>query len=357
MPNRRLLFALATLAVLLVAGAVAFQIAARRLHTGIEQALGPRASVGAISIGLTGITLHDLRVRAAAKGWPVDDELRAARVRVVPDLTSLFRSGWRVSSVSIDDPYVSVLRTRDGKLHVVPALLERERAPSDGAKQSAAPSVRIGEVRLSGAAVEFFDASVRTPAHRMRIEQLHAELGPLQLPALDEPVHIDLQGVFKGPQRNGRIAIAGQFTPATRDAQLDARLSGVDLIALQPYLLRVNEGGVRRGTLDLTLDAAVAKNRLRAPGSLTLIGLELGAGGGPLATFAGVPRQAVIAAMSRNGRIELKFVLEGRLDDPKFSLNEAFAMRAAVGLAESLGVSLGGMVEGVGSVIKGLLGR
>ena len=131
----------------------------------------------------------------------------------------------------------------------------------------------------------------------------------------------------------------------------------VDLVALEPYLLKVNEAGVRRGTLDLTLDAHVARQQLRAPGVLVLKDLELGTGGGMLGTFAGVPRQAVLASLSRDGRIELQFTLEGRLDDPRFSLNEALALRVAAGLAESLGVSLGGVVEGVGGVIKGLLGQ
>ena len=89
-------------------------------------------------------------------------------------------------------------------------------------------------------------------------------------------------------------------------------------MALQPYLLRAKEASVTRGTLDLPLDAKVIGQRLNAPG---------------------------------------RFTLEGKLDDPKFSLNELFAARFAVGLAEKLGVSLSGMVEGVGSAIKGLFGR
>jgi hypothetical protein len=70
-----------------------------------------------------------------------------------------------------------------------------------------------------------------------------------------------------------------------------------------------------------------------------------------------VPRKAVLAAMSRDGRIHVRFTLDGRLDDPGFSINDSFATRMASGLAETLGISVGGVVEGVGSVIKGLLGR
>jgi hypothetical protein len=73
--------------------------------------------------------------------------------------------------------------------------------------------------------------------------------------------------------------------------------------------------------------------------------------------FAGVPRQAVLAAMRRDGRIRVAFTLDGRLDDPAFSLNENLVTRIASGLAESLGVSIEGVVQGVGNVVKGLLGR
>ena len=138
----------------------------------------------------------------------------------------------------------------------------------------------------------------------------------------------------------------------------------VEPVNLKPRAERsfesASDSAVRAGTLDLTLDAKAAQQRLRAPGKLAIEGLELADGGGPLpglGTFAGLPRQAVLAALARDGRIELDFVLEGRIDDPKFSLNELFAARFAVGLAEKLGVSLGGVVEGVGNVIKGLFGR
>jgi hypothetical protein len=65
----------------------------------------------------------------------------------------------------------------------------------------------------------------------------------------------------------------------------------------------------------------------------------------------------VLGFMARNDRIELDFTLEGRLDDPSFSLNESLSIRVASALAQKLGVSVGGVVEGVGGLIKGLFGR
>ena len=372
--KRRWIILLTAAVVVLAAAALAFQIALRRLHSGIEAALGPRATLQAVTLGWAGVELRGLRVRAVqgqanqAGRWPAPEELSADRVSVVPALSSLWRSGWRVASVTVEGASLSLLRTRDGKLRVLPSLLDgkRDAMPGEAVSARAANTLHIGELRLRDVTIDFYDASVAaargtggmggTP-HRIRFDALRADVGPLALPALDQRAAVSLQAMLKGPQRHGTLSLQGHLTPATHDADLTLKIKGLDLVALQPYLLRANEASVKRGTLDLALDAKVKGQRLSAPGRLTLSDLELSSGGGVFGTFAGVPRQAVLAAMSRDGRIELAFTLEGKLDDPKFSLNELFAARFAVGLAEKLGVSLSGMVEGVGSVIKGLFGR
>lgn len=361
----------------------AYQLALHRLQAGILDALGPHATVGEMDLSWRALELRDLRVRASATGWPTDEELHAKRIHVIPDLRSTLRGQWRVRQLTIDDAYVSVLRTRQGQLRVLPAWLEKAgnerqqtsafangllRAAMAAPPASSAasgltpvspdmPDIHIEQVLLQNVKAGFFDASVQRPPHRIRFEQLNAELGPIVLPALTQAVHIDLRAQLQGPQRNGSITINGELTPATRDAKISTRLQGVDLIALRPYLLKLNDGGVRQGTLDMQLDATVQDQRLHAPGRMTLIDLELGTGRGVLDTIAGVPRRAVLAAMSEHGRIDMKFTLEGRIDDPSFSLNEQLAVRTAAGLAEALGVSLTGIAEGVGSVIKGLFGR
>jgi hypothetical protein len=367
--RRWLWIALAAVLGVLLTLAVGTRLAAQQLQARVVAALGPRATVGAVEVGWTGVELRDLRVGAAGTArWPASDELRAARVHVRPDLRSLWSGvtggAWRIARVVIDDGYLSMLRTRDGRLRVLPSAFEAaggSRAEARGQAAPAAPAAAgavIADLVLRGATIDFHDASVRTSApHRLRVERLDASFGPLALPGGDAEADLDLRATLDGVQRDGRITIRGRLNPATRDARLHAELQGVDLVALQPYLLKVSEGGVRSGRLDLRLDASVQRQQLRAPGVVVLTGVELAAGDGLLGTFAGVPRQAVIAAMSRDGRIEVKFTLEGRLDDPSFSLNENLATRLATGLAESLGVSVRGVVEGVGGVIRGLLGR
>ncbi len=46
----------------------------------------------------------------------------------------------------------------------------------------------------------------------------------------------------------------------------------------------------------------------------------------------------------------MNFVAEDNIDNPQFSLNEALSTRVAFSLAETLGVSLGGVAKGVGTL-------
>lgn len=358
--NRYWTWALGALLLIVIALLVGLRIAMRQLPARVAEALGPRASVESIELGWTGVQVRGLVVRGAPGRWPSEHELRADLVTIRPSLSSLWRSGWRLSHISVEGGYLALLRTRDGKLTVLPSLLgDKPTAPGEKNSASTITPVRVESLELRDVSLDVFDATVARggPPHRVRLAGLRADVGPLALPALDERADIELEATLRGSQRDGRLTLDGHLTPAAREADLKLDARGLDLLVLQPYLLKSGEASVKSGTLDLAVRAKASQQRLHAPGKLVLHDLDLQSGGGVLGTFGGVPRQAVLAAMTRDGKIELDFTLEGRIDDPKFSINELFAARFAVGLAEKLGVSLGGVVEGVGNVIKGLFGR
>ena len=65
----------------------------------------------------------------------------------------------------------------------------------------------------------------------------------------------------------------------------------------------------------------------------------------------GMPRNAAIAMMkNRDGKISVKFVLDGDINDPRFSLNENLTTRIGSSVAKSLGVSIEGLAKGVGEI-------
>lgn len=366
MMRRRIYIGLAIAAALVALVGGSLHYGAQILKTRIENALGPESQVGEIRLGWNAVELDRLRIKAPA-GWPAPDALHADRIRIAPDFLRLLSGHIDVSAIVVEGGYLSALRGADGSLRVLPSLLEGK-AEQGGS----GPQLNIGAIEVRGGVFEFYDATVRRTPHRIRLEQVRAQVTDLRLPGLTARSQLNLEGVLKGVRSDGRIGIDGWMEFASRESVLNHSLQAVDLVALQPYLLKSSESGVRKGTLDLEMQSSIKANRLHAPGSLALNGLELEAGG----TFMGLPRAAVVGLMKdKNERISFKFVLEGKLDDPDFRLNEGFSTRIAASLGDVLGVSIeglakgagtvgqkgldaaGGAAEGVGRAVKGIFGR
>ena len=328
----------------------------------ILQALGPRTTVGSISLNYPTVTLHDVRVAADSTpgAWPTAEEFDAKAVAVDISAASLwaYRRGepLAISDVRVADGTLVMLRT-PGHLAMLPALrdagagrAEAMRAATSLAADADVASMVIAHMHVERMRVDLFDTTL--PGGRLQhvhFDDVQGSVGGLALPRLAQAIALDLRGTLQGPERDGRVSLQGRLTLAAHDANLAVRLARVDMLALQPYLLRLGERSVRHGTLDLALDAHVVDRQVHAPGQLAITGLEFGDGGSGL--FAGVDKRVVLAALERDGRIALKFTLEGLTDDPKFSLDENLAARLATGLGAAIG---GGVKEMVGAV-KGLL--
>jgi len=349
-----LLWSTGVLCALVALGFIGRHFAVEKLREEVTRALGPNAEIASIETSFTGVTINGIRIRAS-QGWPADEELSARRVTVRPDWGALLSRNIRIADIEIEGAYLSLLRRKNGKLALLPSLLEQPgktapNTPSPDAKDkpdaaAAIPEVTIARVRLVEAAVDFFDASVRQPAHKLRLEQTSVTLGTLRLPALSGQTDIEIEGVIKGVRQDGKLALKGWAEIATRDSDIQARLNSVDLVAFQPYLIKAAETGVKKGTLDLNMKSVVKRNRLHAPGRVTLSGLELSTGG----TFMGMPRETVVRMLKdKKGQITADFVLEGNIDDPKFSLNEKFLTQVGAATANVLGISLEGLAKGIG---------
>lgn len=352
--------------ILTVAGAAGFRLAGQVLEKKVAQALGPGSEVGHIRLGLTGVEAEQVRIRGLP-AWPASDELRAERVKVVPSLLSLFSGQYHIRSITVIRPYLSVLRTREGRLQAVPGLLSagKDKAAAE-APDNAAPCVSIGRIILRDGVVELFDATVAAPPLKIRLEDIQAGIRDITAPSFDGVTGFDLAGVVKGAHRDGRVHAAGWVEIATKDSSVSVKLQSVDLTSLQPYLLRAHEAKVVSGALDLDLKSDVSDNHLSAPGRVSISDLTLAPARNPWATFMGVPRNAVLELLkSSDNRITLHFVLEGDMNNPRFSLNETLSRRLAVSLADALEVNVGRVaeeageigsrsVEAAGEVMKGL---
>jgi hypothetical protein len=330
-------------------GFAGLSLALRDLDRRVAAALGAGSRVEAIEVGLAAVEARGVSMPAGAD-WPVDESLRAARVRVAPSWRSLLDDEVRVARIDVEGLALAAFRERGGALRVVPHLLAPP-APPPGASATAPPpratQARIDAIRAQGASVTLYDASIARPPWPVRLDAVDVTVRDVVAPALDERMPIELVARLQGPERHGRVSLAGWIVPSTRDLELELSLAGIDLLALRPYLVEAGKARLERGALDLTLRANVRENVLHAPGRLVLTDLAFASGPGAKARVLGVPRDVLLAGLrARGGRIELDFTLDGRLDDPRFSLREAISTRVAVALAEELGVSVGGLVGG-----------
>ncbi|MCI0483834.1 MAG: DUF748 domain-containing protein [candidate division NC10 bacterium] len=342
------------LLVLLVGGIFAFRAAVGILKGKVVEALGPGSEIRELRVGWSAVEVEGLRI-TGGPGWPAADALRAERVIIVPSLRSLLTGEVRVRSITVVKPYLSALRTREGKLLVVPSLLERPakpQAPGAAAPGAPAQAVAISRITLRDGAVELFDATVAKPPLKIRLEQVQASVEDVVAPTLTGKSPFSISGVIKGVKQDGRGTASGWADVATKDSSVKLELRSVDLVAFQPYLAKAGDVRLDKGALDLNLDSQVRQNHLRAPGRAVISDLQFAPGGGPLGTFMGVPQGAVVTYLKdKSNKIDVPFVIEGDINNPRFSLNEFFATRVAEAVAGTLGVSfkeLPQRLEGVG---------
>lgn len=349
-----------TLSFLIIGAVTAFQFAVHSLKTQVEKTLGPLGEVKDISVSLTGVEITGIRIKAPPAtdklSWPAEDQLRADRILIEPSFFDFLFAQVTLQNIRIEGAYISMLRSRDGQMKVIPGLLPPSNAQASGNKEdgsSQTTPITIDKVELVNGVIEFYDASIRQPAHKIRIEQINAAIRKIRLPDLSGFSPIDLVGVHKGVRQDGKITISGSAELASKELGITTRLRNIDLVAFQPYLLKAGETGVKKGLLDLDLNSSVRQGKLHAPGTLTISGLELQSASGA-GRFMGMPRDAVINLMQkRDGTIPIRFVLDGDINDPKFSLNEKLTTRIGSSMAGALGLSIEGLAKGVGSVGSG----
>jgi hypothetical protein len=363
--------ALGGVLILGVAVVAGYRLGVQLLKGKIVEALGAGSRIAQLRVNWFSIEVSGLAIDAP-QGWPAARTLEAQRITIVPDLRSLLTERIRIASIVVEKPYLSMLR-RPGKLIMVPSLTERG---DDGANKNGAvaPAVTISTIEIKDGRVELFDATVSRPPLKIRLDQIDAVIRDVAAPAAGR-TRFDLAALVKGVKRDGRAEVTGWVGPAAKDSSSRIALAAVDLVALQPYLVKKNEARVANGTLDLNLSSEVRDHKLDGKGKVVIKNLAFAPSRGFFDTFMGLPRNAVVAFLKdHDNAIDVDFVLKGDTNQPSFSLNESLSTRIATAMADQLGVSIenvaeglgtlgrkgvesaGGVVEGVGAAVKRLFG-
>jgi Domain of Unknown Function (DUF748) len=326
---------------------VGYHVGVRLLQARIVDALGPGSSIAELKVNWFSVEVLGLSIEGP-KGWPAARTLQVERVKLFPSLHSLFTRQIHIASIIMERPYVSVVRS-PGKFVALPNMT----TAADGKKKgnnsdSSARGVTVAKIELQDGVLEFFDSTVRRPPLKTRLEQIDGVIWDISPSATK--TQFDLMAIVKGIRRDGRAQASGWVGPAHKDSSSRIALDGVDLVSLQPYLVKSNEVQVVNGMMDLTLNSEVRDNIINGQGTVVLRDLEFSSRG-LFDTFMGIPRSAVINFLkNHDNAINLDFTLQGDASHPNFSVNEALATRIAAAMAGQLGVNIRGVVEGVGTL-------
>lgn len=352
--SRWILIAPAAVVVLLIGSLIGTRVAAGALKSKVVAVLGPTSEIKDIRVGWTSVIIEGLRIKGPS-GWPTDDALQAERVTIVPSLLSLFSPRYRVRSITIDKPYLSVLQTEEGKIQILPGLVTG--LPKEGQTEAissladASPLTTIRRITLRDGVVELFDAMVSTPPAKIRLEQIKTTMRDIAVPGLMGKSHFELTGVVKGVRQDGQVEMEGWAEVETKDSSVKTELRSVDILVLQPYLVKAGETSVQSGVFDFDLQSDVSHRYVNAAGKAILSDLTLVPAESGFDTMMGLPRQAMLAFLNRHeNQIRVDYGVEGDFHNLKMSIEQFATARFAVTMAKAFGVRLGGATEDVGNL-------
>jgi hypothetical protein len=147
-----------------------------------------------------------------------------------------------------------------------------------------------------------------------------------------------LKGKIKGRKKEGHIYTKGWIDLKTTDMEISFDVKEIEVKTFEPYYRKRVSAEIEAGYIDMDAKIAVKKKTIDAPGHLELADLRIKEGSG---TVLWIPAKTLVSLLRDKGnRIQVAFHMKGNMDDPQFSLQEAFLTRVAVSLAETLGIPI-----------------
>jgi hypothetical protein len=343
--------------VLILAG-----LSGQLLKAQIEKTLGENVKAGSVSISWGKVIIEDLNFLRDGR---IVGNVKSVTIKA--DFMSILEDKLTISRVEVDQPYFKLVIDTKGNL-LLPVVLPVEKAGEPkqkgrkkelqkDAKPKDATPVEVKTLALRGGKVDFEDRSLARPVI-MKFENLMVDIHDIAYPFSDQWTDFEVSCRLAGGKQKSTINAMGKMNLLNEETKVKAVTKNIDLVLLRPYVEKKGDVGIERGSINMNMDTSVIKNHIRAPGTMVIRDLQLSSSGGIGGTFLGVPRSMVLSFLkNNNNEINLDFVLEGDLNNPRFNIRENFATRLSVSLAKKLGVSILGIGEAVAggssSIIEG----
>ena len=237
---------------------------------------------------------------------------------------------------------------------------KRETSGERGNKEESVFHLEVGRFRIENGSVHFQDGKTEGPPAEIGLRELNLKIDNIQYPLVSLQSPIELDGKLKGETKDGTFSGKGWIDLETMDMETSFKAEGVGVRTFEPYYRKRVSAEVESGYINLETKINLRKKTIDAPGQLELNDLRIAEGDG---TVLWIPAKTVVSLLKRKeGRIRVKFQVQGNMEDPRFNLQESFLNRILISLAEELGIPIkivgekmvGGAVKGTGGLVEGL---
>ena len=362
--RKLLVIALVIVVVLGVAVALLVKYANQIIKVELERRLGKAFSIERIDLAWGHVEAVGIKLKNTAG----KEVIKVDSLSVSADFMGLLRKEYVVSSITLKNPYIFVEVDKKGDIinPVLPVEPKPKKAKKQDEQEKPVAPVTVKKIEITGGAVDYLDRKTPATPVLTKIRNISLAVKDIHTPLTNTFSPYVLSANIPGRMSTGVVKSNGKINLKSKDTDCKAQVRSLDLTDLQPYFQKDNNVTIRKGFLDLDIDARVASQKVHAPGNAVLKDLEFQSGRGAGNQFMGVPLSLVIEYLkTSNNEIPVAFVVEGDLDNPKFSLQEEFVAAMTIALAGKLGFSiegvakslLGGSVKGsgnVGSSVKGI---
>jgi len=318
------------------------------IQTQLQKRMGP------------GMTIAEIQVRSthlSAKGIRYEDPqsreklLEIEELKIYPDITSFLGGGMKIRAVTMVRPSFNFSRSKEGSWAGAWGGMEKEEGKDlsrpEGDKERESFHLKIEKIRIEKGSVDFEDRKTGEPSAQIRLRDLDLEIRNLQYPVISAHSPMLLKSKIKGMAKDGEIHSEGWLDLKTMDMETSFQVREMEVKLLEPYYRKRVSAEIESGHIYMDAKITLEKKVINAPGRLELVNLKIKEEG----TVLWIPAKTIASVLKDKGdRIKTDFHVKGRVDDPRFSLQENFLNRVGFSLAETFGIPIKGVVE---SLFKG----
>ncbi len=326
--------------------------AVKFIQAQVQKAIGPGFTIAQIKVKITHLSINGIRFEDPStkqKFFQVEE------MRIYPDLPSFLKKRLHIREWTIIRPSFFFYRTREGVFVGPWVSIKKEEKGGEATgkeekKEGEAIHIKVDRLRIQKGSIDFDDMKAGEIPGQIRLREVGLEIKNIEYPLVSSRSPIELKGRIKGKAKEGEIVTKGWIDLKTSDMEISIKMEGVELKTFEPYYRKRVSAEIESGHMNMDATVTIKSKKIDAPGQAELTDLHIGEKG----TVFYLPAETLASRLEKKGnRVKVQFHVKGNMDDPRFTLQEAFLTQMAFSLAEALGFPIkgkgaGGLEEGIG---------